>query len=79
MQAILIPPSHNAVIYSLAAGGSVSIAALFIAGVLPGLLLGVTLMVHVPRTSRSQRNFPKGERDPAQAGAARSPSRRCGA
>ena len=38
VQAILIPPSHNAVIYSLAAGGTVSIAALFIAGVLPGLL-----------------------------------------
>ena len=32
VQAILIPPSHNAVIYSLAAGGSVSIAALFLAG-----------------------------------------------
>ena len=43
VQAILIPPSHNAVIYSLAAGGSVSIAALFMAGVLPGLLLGLTL------------------------------------
>src|SRR3990167_8019363 len=37
VQAILIPPSHNAVIYSLAAGGTVSIAALFVAGVLPGL------------------------------------------
>ena len=45
VQAILIPPSHNAVIYSLAAGGTVSIAALFIAGVLPGLLLGATLAV----------------------------------
>ena len=31
VQAILIPPSHNAVIYSMAAGGSVSVAALFIA------------------------------------------------
>ncbi|MCX7670466.1 MAG: TRAP transporter large permease subunit, partial [Anaerolineae bacterium] len=40
VQAILIPPSHNAIIYSLAAGGSISIAALFMAGVLPGLLLG---------------------------------------
>ncbi len=40
IQAILIPPSHNAVLYSLAAGGSVSIAALFMAGVLPGLLHG---------------------------------------
>src|SRR3990167_1971305 len=43
VQAILIPPSHNAVIYSLAAGGSGSIAALFLAGVLPGLLPGLTL------------------------------------
>lgn len=43
VQAILIPPSHNAVLYSLAAGGSVSIAALFMAGVLPGLLMGLTL------------------------------------
>src|SRR3989344_3647384 len=33
VQAILIPPSHNAVLYSLAAGGTVSIAALFMAGV----------------------------------------------
>jgi TRAP-type C4-dicarboxylate transport system permease large subunit len=33
VQAILIPPSHNSVIYSLAAGGTVSIATLFIAGV----------------------------------------------
>ncbi len=43
IQATLIPPSHNAVIYSMAAGGSISIAALFMAGVLPGLLLGLTL------------------------------------
>jgi tripartite ATP-independent transporter DctM subunit len=45
VQAILIPPSHNAVLYSLAAGGSVSIAALFMAGVLPGLLMGLSLAV----------------------------------
>lgn len=38
VQAILTPPSHNPVIYSLATGGTVSIAALFIAGILPGLL-----------------------------------------
>jgi tripartite ATP-independent transporter DctM subunit len=43
VQAIMIPPSHNMVIYSMAAGGTVSIAALFMAGVLPGLLLGGTL------------------------------------
>jgi tripartite ATP-independent transporter DctM subunit len=60
VQAILIPPSHNAVIYSLAAGGSVSIAALFIAGVLPGLLLGATLAVMCLVIAR-KRNFPRGE------------------
>ena len=43
VQAILIPPSHNAILYSLAAGGTVSIAALFMAGVFPGLILGLTL------------------------------------
>lgn len=60
VQAILIPPSHNAVIYSLAAGGTVSIAALFIAGVLPGLLLGLTLSIMCLYMAR-KRNYPKGE------------------
>ncbi len=60
VQAILIPPSHNAVIYSLAAGGTVSIAALFIAGVLPGLLLGLTLSVMCLYMAR-KRNYPKGD------------------
>src|SRR5678815_2463108 len=45
VQALLTPPSHNSVLYSLAAGGGVSIAALFIAGILPGLLLGLTLAI----------------------------------
>ena len=47
-------------IYSLAAGGTVSISALFIAGVLPGLLLrlhaGGAVSLHRP-----QAQFPKGE------------------
>ena len=60
VQAILIPPSHNAVLYSLAAGGSISISALFIAGVLPGLLLGLSLVVLCLYTAK-KRNFPKGE------------------
>jgi tripartite ATP-independent transporter DctM subunit len=60
VQAILIPPSHNAVIYSLAAGGTVSIAALFMAGVLPGLLMGLTLAVLCMIIARRQ-NYPKGE------------------
>jgi tripartite ATP-independent transporter DctM subunit len=60
VQAILIPPSHNAVIYSLAAGGSVSIAALFLAGVLPGLLLGLTLAVMCLVIAK-RKNYPRGE------------------
>lgn len=63
VQAILIPPSHNSVIYSLAAGGTVSIATLFIAGVLPGLLLGVSLMVMCMGFAH-RRRYPKGERIP---------------
>jgi tripartite ATP-independent transporter DctM subunit len=60
VQAILIPPSHNAVIYSLAAGGTVSIAALFMAGVLPGLLMGLVLAALCLIIARRE-NYPKGE------------------
>src|SRR6266481_5573780 len=47
VQAILVPPSHNAVIYSLATGGLISITSLFMAGIIPGLLLGAALIVLV--------------------------------
>jgi tripartite ATP-independent transporter DctM subunit len=42
--ALMIPPSHNMIIYSIAAGGRLSIADLFTAGIIPGLLLAVMLM-----------------------------------
>ncbi len=45
VQALLVPPSHNAVIYSLATGGAISIIGLFMAGVIPGLLLGFALIL----------------------------------
>ena len=45
VQALLIPPSHNAVIYSLATGGTISVISLFVAGVIPGLLLGLALII----------------------------------
>jgi len=45
VQALLVPPSHNAVIYSLATGGVISVIDLFMAGVVPGLLLGVALII----------------------------------
>ena len=60
VQALLIPPSHNAVIYSLAAGGTVSVAHLFLAGILPGLMFGICLIGLVLWISH-KRGYPKGE------------------
>jgi tripartite ATP-independent transporter DctM subunit len=60
LQPLLIPPSHNAVIYSLAAGGTISVGALFMAGVIPGIMLGFSLMALVLILAR-KRGYPKGE------------------
>jgi tripartite ATP-independent transporter DctM subunit len=60
LQPLLIPPSHNMVIYSLAAGGGVSVAHLFMAGIIPGILLGASLMLLCLYIARRD-NFPKGE------------------
>ncbi|MFQ1702814.1 TRAP transporter large permease [Loktanella agnita] len=43
--ALMLPPSHNLIIYSISAGGRISIADLFTAGILPGLILALSLMV----------------------------------
>ncbi|MGJ9459686.1 TRAP transporter large permease [Oceanobacillus sp. CF4.6] len=59
VQAILIPPSHNMIIYSLAAGG-VSIGGLFLAGLVPGILLALILMIYTFIIS-VKRNYPKAE------------------
>jgi tripartite ATP-independent transporter DctM subunit len=66
VQALLIPPSHNAVIYSLAAGGTVSIAHLFLAGVFPGFLFGVCLVGLVLWTAH-RRGYPKEQAVPLRA------------
>lgn len=42
---IILPPSHNAIIYAVAAGGIVSIGSMFLAGYVPGLMIGLGLMV----------------------------------
>src|SRR5213079_3604821 len=39
LQPLLVPPSHNMIIYSIAAGGTISVAHLFMAGIIPALLL----------------------------------------
>jgi tripartite ATP-independent transporter DctM subunit len=66
VQALMIPPSHNAVIYSLAAGGTVSVAHLFLAGIFPGLLFGLCLIGLVLLTAH-RRGYPKGEPVPLSA------------
>lgn len=56
---LIIPPSNVLIIYSLASGG-VSIAALFVAGYLPGILLGLVLMVCAAIFIKKN-NLPPGE------------------
>jgi len=66
-QGVLIPPSHNMVIYALAAGGGVSIATLFMAGMLPGIFLGVGMMLMCFIMAKRY-NFPKGTTFPKGEG-----------
>ena len=70
VQGILIPPSHNVIIYALAAGWvtvtiggvptqfSLSIGKLFLAGVVPGVFLGLTLMI-ISYYLAVKRQYPK--------------------
>ncbi|MBI3112225.1 MAG: TRAP transporter large permease [Ignavibacteriales bacterium] len=57
---LLIPPSNVLIVYSLASGG-VSIGALFLAGYLPGILVGLSLMV-VAAAIAISRKYPVGRR-----------------
>lgn len=58
---LLIPPSNIMIVYSLATGGFVSIAAMFIAGYLPGLLVGLGLLL-VSGVVSIRNKYGKGER-----------------
>lgn len=57
---LLIPPSHNMIIYSAASGIGVSISDLFLAGVFPGLL-AASLLGLTAWWVASKRNYPKGD------------------
>ena len=59
-EGLLVPPSHNMVIYAMSAGG-VSVGALFLAGYIPGALLAISLMVGSFIISK-KRNYPKGDK-----------------
>ncbi|PQD95736.1 hypothetical protein CYL18_07540 [Pradoshia eiseniae] len=63
-QGVMIPPSHNMIIYSTAAGG-VSVGALFMGGIIPGLLLGLILMI-LSYVIAVKRNYPKGDPIPRE-------------
>ena len=58
-EGLLVPPSHNMVIYATTAGG-ISVGSLFLAGYLPGALLAACLMIGSYIIS-VKRNYPKGE------------------
>ena len=60
LQPLLVPPSHNMILYSIAAGGSISVAHLFMAGIVPALMLGLSLIILVLIIAHRQ-GFPKGE------------------
>lgn len=55
--ALLLPPSHNMIIYSISGGGRISIADLFTAGIIPGLLLAGALSVTAYIVAR-KRGYP---------------------
>jgi tripartite ATP-independent transporter DctM subunit len=60
LQPLLVPPSHNMILYSIAAGGSISVAHLFMAGIVPALMLGLSLIILVLIIAHRQ-GLPKGE------------------
>ena len=59
-EGLLVPPSHNMVIYAMSAGG-ISVGSLFLAGYLPGALLAASLMVGSFIISK-KRKYPKGDK-----------------
>ncbi len=59
-QGLIIPPSHNAIIYAYAAGG-LSIAKLFLAGAIPGVMIGLGLMIPAYLIA-VKRNYPSGKK-----------------
>ena len=57
---LLIPPSHNMIIYATAAGAGISIGDLFVGGIIPGIVTGMALMV-VAAIVATKRNYPRGQ------------------
>lgn len=58
---LLIPPSNVLIVYALASGGAASVAALFLAGYMPGILIGIGLMGMASVMTRKE-DIQRGER-----------------
>ena len=58
--ALLIPPSQNMIIYTIAAGGSISLGSLFLAGIIPGLLTGLAVF-SVACIVAARRGYPRAK------------------
>ena len=63
IQGVVMPPSHNMILYSLAAGGAVAIPALFMGGIVPCLILLAALMITSYVIAR-KRGYASGETIP---------------
>ncbi|MBE5852569.1 MAG: TRAP transporter large permease [Lachnospiraceae bacterium] len=59
-EGLLVPPSHNMVIYAMSAGG-ISVGSLFLAGYIPGAMLAISLMIGSYIISK-KRHYPKGDK-----------------
>ncbi len=59
-QGLIIPPSHNMIIFAASAGG-ISVGRLFLGGMVPGILLGIALMI-LSFIIAVKRKYPKGEK-----------------
>ncbi len=58
---LIIPPSNILIVFALASGGTASVEALFLAGYLPGVLLGLAFLILAAVVS-TKRKFPKEKR-----------------
>jgi tripartite ATP-independent transporter DctM subunit len=64
VQGVMVPPSHNMILYSIAAGtigGGASVGALFMAGIVPGIILAVSLII-TSYIIAVHRGYPKGQK-----------------
>ena len=58
--ALLIPPSQNMIIYTIAAGGSISLGSLFLAGIIPGVITGLAVFI-VACLVAARRGYPRAK------------------